>query len=170
MKYLQIALGAALAIGMSAVAQAEPPAPPKAFVTDAIKGDNSEIMLGKMAQDRGASPDVREFGRTLVTDHTQAKEQMVAVANALAITPPDEPTQEAKQAQQMLSGLSGPAFDREFAQHMVEDHKKDIAKFKAEAGARNGPVSQLAEKQLPVLEKHLEMAESLQKTGQPPRQ
>jgi putative membrane protein len=44
---------------------------------------------------------------------------------------------------------------------MVEDHQKDIAEFKKEAGSGQGPVPQLAAQTLPTLEKHLRIAQSL---------
>ena len=140
-------------------------APSRAFVTDAIKGDNSEIMLGKMAQDQGASEGVKQFGATLVTDHTEAKQQMAGVANQLGVPVPDGPTDKAQQEQQKLSNLHGAAFDHEFVSYMVKDHKQDIAKFRREARAHD-PAGLMAAQQLPVLEKHLQIAESLEKSGQ----
>jgi putative membrane protein len=44
---------------------------------------------------------------------------------------------------------------------MVEDHQKDIAEFKKEAGSGHGPAQQLATQTLPTLEKHLQIAKSL---------
>jgi putative membrane protein len=43
------------------------------FLMDAMKGDNSEIKLGLLAQSRGGSAGVRNFGGMLVHDHRQAK-------------------------------------------------------------------------------------------------
>jgi len=57
--------------------------------------------------------------------------------------------------------MSGVAFDREFVSYMVEDHRKDIADFKKEASNDKGPADRLAQKQLPTLEKHLKIAQSL---------
>jgi putative membrane protein len=71
-------------------------AAPRAFVIDAIKADNSEIMLGQMAKQQASSRNVRDFGQTLVTDHTQAKQQMSSVANELDVTLPTGPTDEAQ--------------------------------------------------------------------------
>jgi len=137
----------------------------RAFVTNAIKGDNSEIMLGQMATQQGSSQGVKDFGQTLVTDHTQAKQQMTSVADQIGVTPPNGPADEAKQEQQKLQGMQGPAFDREFVRYMVKDHKKDIAKFRREAHSDHGPAAKMAAQQLPVLEKHLRIAESLEERG-----
>jgi putative membrane protein len=136
-------------------------ASPSDFVSDAIKGDNSEIMLGRYAAEHGASTGTKEFGRTLVADHAKAKRQMSSVARTVGTTPPSGATMEADAERVKLIALSGKDFDREFAQYMVKDHESDIAKFKEEAAAKDGAVSAMAAKQLPTLEKHLEMAKSL---------
>ncbi len=139
--------------------------PPKAFLTDAIRGDNSEIMLGQMAERQGASQGTKDFGKTLVADHTQARQQVSFVAQSLDLTPTDQPTRAAQRERRKLSKLSGRAFDREFALYMIRDHKAGVDTFQAEARAANGPANQLASQQLPVLQRHLQMAESLERAG-----
>jgi putative membrane protein len=136
-------------------------AAPRAFVIDAIKADNSEIMLGQMAKQQASSRNVRDFGQTLVTDHTQAKQQMSSVANELDVTLPTGPTDEAQKEQRKLSALQGPAFDREFVRYMIKDHKMDIGRFRWQTRTDRGPAGRMASQQLPTLEKHLHMAQSL---------
>lgn len=133
------------------------------FIKDAIQGDNAEIKMGQLAQQNGSSQGVKDFGKTLVSDHTMAKQQAEDVAKQIGVTPPSSVSPEAQQTYDKLSKMSGASFDREFAQHMTMDHKKDIAKFRMEANMRSGPASELAAKQLPTLEKHLKMAEDLEK-------
>src|SRR5690242_10850854 len=86
----------------------------KTFVSDAIKGDNSEIMLGQLAEQHGGSQGVRALGQTLATDHAKAKDQMMKLAMSLDLAPPAEPKPEARQEYDGLAKLSGNAFDREF--------------------------------------------------------
>jgi putative membrane protein len=131
------------------------------FVTEAIKGDNSEIMLGRYAAEHAASPKIKEFGRMLVADHTKAKRQMSSLAGKVGAKAPSGATLEADAERVKLIALGGKNFDHEFAQYMIRDHESDIAKFKEEAAANDGPVSAMAKKQLPVLEKHLAMARSV---------
>lgn len=131
------------------------------FIQDAIKGDNSEVRLGEMAQRRGASPGVRDFGAMLSTDHSQARDQAASVARRMRIDPPDEMAPEAREEAEKLRGLDGRAFDREFARYMVNDHRKDIAKFEREARGGHGPARELARQTLPTLRKHLRVAERL---------
>lgn len=153
-----------LLIGGLAFAAPALAASPSDFITDAIKGDNSEIMLGKYAAEHGASGEVKQFGRTLAADHLKAKRQMASVARKVGVKPPSGATMEADAERVKLIALSGKDFDQEFARYMVKDHQSDIAKFKEEAAAKEGAVSAIAEKQLPTLEKHLDMAKSLTKS------
>jgi putative membrane protein len=137
----------------------------KQFITDAIKGDNSEMMLGQLAMQKAASPGVKSFGQTLVTDHGQAKTDAAAVAKTIGVTPPTTIMPEADAELAKLKRMSGAKFDAEFVSYMVKDHKKDISDFKEEAAKGSGAVASLASKTLPTLEKHLQIAQSLQTGG-----
>jgi putative membrane protein len=131
------------------------------FMTDAIKGDNSEIKLGQLAEAKGNSPKVRDFGKTLVVDHTKAKQDISNVASAMGVTPTDEANPEALAEYTKLSGMSGAAFDGEFTRYMIADHEKDIKDFESEAKS-NDKAKTVAEQQLPTLRKHLSIARGLE--------
>jgi putative membrane protein len=146
--------------------QAAPSADSKSFLTDAAQGDAAEIKMGQLAEKNGGSAEMKQFGKTLVTDHTKAGDQVKATAKKVGVTVAGEPNSEQKKDYDKLSKLKGADFDKEFARMSVEDHQKDIAKFQKEANAKDGPVSDLAHQQLPVLQKHLQMAQSLQSKQQ----
>ena len=62
-----------------------------------------------------------------------------------------------------LAMLSGPAFDRAFADHMVRGHEKAIEKFEnASAYLQDASLKKYADKTLPTLRKHLQLAQELQ--------
>jgi putative membrane protein len=151
----------ALAITAPLAAHAQDP---QEFLRKAIKGDNSEIMLGHMAENRGADPAVRHFGHTLVEDHTMARDQAMHVASRMGVSPPDGPAREAMMERDRLSGMHGRQFDREFVHYMIDDHQKDIGDFR-DAAQMRGPASRMAREQLPTLRKHLEMARSIAQGG-----
>ena len=134
----------------------------KEFVSDAIKGDNSEIAVGQLALNNAGSEAARSLAQTLIDDHLQNRTQAEAVASSLGVTPPSQPTAEAEQEMAKLSKLKGAEFDRAFARYMVKDYEKDIAMFKSQAGNSPSPAQQLASQSLPVLEKHLAMAKQLE--------
>lgn len=159
-RLLLVALaGFALTSGAAGAAESQSS---QKFLSNAIQGDISEVKLGQLAQENGGSNGVRDFGKTLVTDHTKAQAEAKKTASSAGVTPPEQPTSEAQQEYDKLKSTKGADFDREFVQYMVQDHKKDIADFRKEAQAKDGAASSLAKQQLPVLEKHLQIAESLQ--------
>ena len=57
----------------------------------------------------------------------------------------------------------GAKFDKEFAAHMVADHKKDIKEYE-KAAKKQDAVGNYAKETLPTLRKHLETAQSLNGT------
>jgi putative membrane protein len=157
-----IAVVSAAAFGLTAgVAHADPP---DAFVKDAIQGNVAEVKMGELAQRNGGSNDVKSFGRTLVADHTKARDQSMSLAKSLKMSPPTEPSAEARDTYDKLAKLKGAAFDKEFAHHMVMDHQKDIAMYEDESKEKGSPaVSKYATDTLPTLRKHLQIAQSLDK-------
>ena len=131
---------------------------PRQFLEDALKGDNSEIMLGRMAAQRARDPQVREFGRTLVRDHRHARDEVILVGRRFGLWANRAVTDEARDFRDRLDHARGREFDREFVHYMVDDHRKDIDRFRDEAREQRGPVGKLAERQLPTLQKHLDIA------------
>jgi putative membrane protein len=154
-------IGAAIVLlGSIAIASAADKASQK-FITDAIQGNLAEVQVGKLAQQKGQSDAVRSFGQMLVSDHSEANQKATQVAKELGVTPPGEPNAKQKAAYDKLSKLPGDAFDREFKKEMVADHKKDIKEFE-KAAKKSDPAGQFAQQTLPVLQKHLQTAESLE--------
>jgi putative membrane protein len=140
------------------------------FIKDAIEGNLAEVKMGQLAQQNGASQGVKDFGQMLVTDHGQANTKAQSVAQSLNVTPPTEPNAKQKKDYDKMSKLNGAAFDKAFAQHMVMDHKKDIAAFQKETKSKNQTAAAFAKETLPTLQKHLQTAQSLQKGATPAKQ
>src|SRR5947209_2384630 len=139
------------------------------FIKEAIEGNLAEVQMGQLAQQNGASQGVKDFGQMLVTDHGQANTKAQSVASALNVTPPTEPNAKQKKDYDKMSKLNGAAFDKAFAQHMVADHKKDIAEFQKETKSKNQTLAAFASDTLPTLQKHLKSAQALQKSAKSAR-
>ncbi len=152
--------GAACAAMIMAASSAAPAdaATARQFLENAIRGDDSEMMLGRIGERKADSPSVREFARTLYEDHSKAKAQVSTVAERLGKQIPEKLLPEALEERSRLSALSGEEFDREFVRYMVKDHRHDIAEFRKEIAKGDGAASRLAREQLPTLQKHLDMA------------
>ena len=133
------------------------------FLDDAIRGNLAEVKMGELAQKRGSSEEVREFGKTLVTDHNAGFQKSSSLAQKLGVIAPTEPSAEASKDYDALAKLSGSEFDRQFASHMVEDHEKDLVAYREEAKNGSEPqVAMYAEQTLPTLQKHLDAARSIE--------
>jgi putative membrane protein len=157
---------AAMAVALvsaSGMAQGRSPDPAKAsraFVNEVIQGDLAEIQMGKLAQEKGASEKVKQFGRRLASDHGANLEKARPLAASMGMRLPTTPNAKQKAMYYKLSSLSGPDFDRRFARKMVQDHEKDIRAFQRES-SRSGPVANFAKRTLPTLQEHLKIARSL---------
>jgi putative membrane protein len=134
------------------------------FLTKAIEGNLAEIAMGKLAQEKAQSQELKDYGAMLVKDHTDANTKALDLAKQMNVTAPTQPSKKHLQEHERLSKLSGAQFDRAFAQHMVMDHKEDIAEFTKQSKMKAGdPTVTFASETLPVLQKHLQTAESLEK-------
>jgi putative membrane protein len=130
------------------------------FLKEAIEGNLAEIQMGQLAEKNGKSEGVRSFGQMLQKDHSGANQKATAAANQMGMSPPTEPNSKQKAMYEKMSKLSGDNFDREFAKHIVADHKKDIKEYEKEA-KKNDAAGAYAKEALPTLHKHLETAQSL---------
>jgi putative membrane protein len=102
----------------------------------------------------------------MAADHAKANEELKAIASSKGITLPDEPDRKHKQEYAKLEKLSaGSRFDEEYvARPGVIDHKDAVALFKkGSKDVQDADIKAFAEKTLPVIEHHYEMAQKLNK-------
>ena len=80
---LAVALAGSLA-ATGALAQTKPvDKASQKFISSAIGGDIAEVDFGKLAQEKGQSDAVRQYGAMLVKDHGDHKAKVEQVANEL---------------------------------------------------------------------------------------
>lgn len=146
---------------MKAGAGASIPAADKSFVEKAAVGGLAEVQMGKMAQQKGSSDQVKQFGSRMVEDHSKANDELKQVASSKGITLPTDLDAKHKSKMEKMQKLSGAQFDRAYMDDMVSDHKQDVADFKKEANSgKDSDIKAFAAKTLPTLEDHLKMAQS----------
>jgi putative membrane protein len=143
------------------VATAALAAPPALFLKNAAQGDQSEVTLGNLAAQRGASQGVRDYGRRLASDHGAHLGQVQALAGRMHVRIPGGMKPDARAAYRQLQTLRGGAFDRMFVQHMITDHRKDIGDYQMQARTGDRETAALARATLPTLREHLRIAQSL---------
>jgi len=134
----------------------------KTFVKKAAEGGIAEVELGKLATEKAATPEVRQFGQRMIDDHSKANDQLKQVAENQGIPLPTQPSAAEKAEKEKLSKLSGPQFDKAYMSAMLKDHKEDIAEFRHESrSGKDAAVKDFAQQTLPTLESHLKDAESI---------
>jgi putative membrane protein len=133
------------------------------FVNFAAQTDMVEANLGQLAQTAASGQEVKDFGQTLNTDHTQDYGQLITAAQQASLTVPNAIDAEHNKAMiDPFQKLTGAAFDRKFAHEMVAGHEKAIAVYKKEAqDAQNPSIKAYAAAALPTLQKHLDAAKAL---------
>jgi putative membrane protein len=132
------------------------------FVDHAASGGMAEVQTAQLAQQRSSSPQVKQFANRMITDHTQANNELQQIAQQESIQLPTKLNTKDESEYRKLSGLNGSAFDEAYAHGAVTDHQQDIALFRKEAQSGQDPtLKSYAQKTLPVLEQHLQLAQSL---------
>jgi putative membrane protein len=127
----------------------------KSFMKEAAKGGMMEVDMGKMAQQKGKSADVKKFGSTMVADHTKANNELMGIAKKKGVDL-------SKEKGKMMK-LNDATFDKEYINAMVKDHEEDLAAFQKEAkNGSDADVKAFASKTSAVIKKHLDMAKAAQ--------
>ena len=133
------------------------------FVQEAIRGNLAEIQMGELAKERAQSKDVRDYGRMLVDDHSKANQNAIAAAKSMNIAAPTEPSEQQKKEHDAIANMSGSQFDSLFMSHMIQDHRHDIAQYKAQAqSGRSSKATDYAKSTLPTLNSHFSKAQAVQ--------
>ena len=162
-----IALAAAPAFAKGQKAHKNAGAKPmtdQTFVTKAAAGGIAEVELGKLAQEKGTSDQVKSFAQRMVTDHSKANDELKTLAQNKNITLPTDIDPHDKALRDRLSKLSGPAFDHAYMQAMLTDHRKVVNEFRHESQIGKDPdIKAFASKTLPTIEEHLKLAQDTTK-------
>ena len=132
------------------------------FMEKAATSGMLEVRLGKLAQEKASSQEVKDFGEQMVTDHSQANDKLKSLAQDKGVTLPDSLTSKQQQDVEKLTQLSGEEFDKEYMDMMLKDHKKDIKTFdKASKNVPDPAVQDFASQTLPTLKDHRQKAEEI---------
>jgi len=138
-----------------------------ALLDEANAADSSE---GAIAVTKGTSAAVRNFGKLMVSDHHKLRVQGEVLAKKMKITstpPADDniPPDAQKEMDNLNSTAKGKDFDKAYIDGQVDDHMKVLQlAVKAMGQAQSTELKNLIQKATPVVQSHLDKAESIQKT------
>lgn len=156
-----LSLIAAAALSLAASHALAQPVDDHSFIQKAVAIDTAEIQMGDLFQKQGASSAVRSYGAMLVHDHTDGRRKAEAAAHRMGVDAPEQADPQVAAQLTQLQTLAGAAFDRQARKIAIDDHRQAIGLFQQEATNGHGPAAAHANATLPVLRKHLRMAEAL---------
>ncbi|MFY9808124.1 MAG: DUF4142 domain-containing protein [Pseudonocardiaceae bacterium] len=161
---------AVLATGGAGVAAAQPPNQPsqqdQTFITQNAQTDLAEVMTGKLAAQRGTTPQIRQAAQTIMSDHQEVLSRLQGVAQNAKVTLPSTPDAMQQQEAQQLQGASGASFDQMWVQDEIKGHQQSISHTQQEIRSGSDPqVVDFAKSYLPVAQKHLQMVQHLSGTS-----
>jgi putative membrane protein len=161
-------LGCVLVLSLPVLAQTKTSPADRAFMQVAARANMTEAHIGQMAETQASASQVKDFGQTLIHDHTDAYTQLTALAAKTGESIPKGINVRKIPTVEQLMKLKGKRFDHQFVQAEIRDHEKAIADFKREAQHGQDPdVKAFASKMIPVLEGHLRQAKALVKPVEP---
>jgi putative membrane protein len=145
---------------LAAEAESTPPNLPT-FVSKASQAGLTEIEVGKLALEKSKDPAIRGFAQKMVDDHSKANAELADLATAKGVTPPKKLDAEHQAMVNSFKNVPAGDFDRQYSQHMNMDHTKAIALFESASQAEDPQIAEFAQKTLPTLKVHKQLAEKL---------
>jgi putative membrane protein len=128
------------------------------FVEKALGVNQLELRLGQLAAGRGAAPDVKAMGRTMVQKHTELGQQLVALSTEPS--PSVELTGEQQSTFERVASQSGGTFDAVFKQTVDAGHVKELAMYRDEVSHATSPqLRELAERRVTKLQETVAQAD-----------
>lgn len=132
------------------------------FITKATQGGMFEVSIGREIAAKGANPEVRAFGNHLVTDHGRMNDELSKLASSKGVSAPTQIDKDHQEKVDDIAKLTGAKLDKKFSSEMVDDHENDLNEFKkASADLKDPDLRAYAQKTIPTLEHHLQMAKDL---------
>ena len=134
-----------------------------------VTANQVDIDAGKLAESQASSPEVKAFGKQMVTDHTGVNKQATELVTRLKVKPEDNPTSKSlasggNENVKHLQQLKGAAFDKAYVDHEVAYHQQvlDAVDKTLIPSAQNADLKALLVKVRPAFVAHLEHAKHLQ--------
>jgi putative membrane protein len=141
------------------------------YLAQAGSSDMFEIQSGQLAQQMSQNPGVQQFAAMIIRDHTNSTQMLMSAAAAAHVptAPPTLLPPQQAMLDQLRAAGSGYAFDQAFQQIQIQAHQQALMLH--QNYAQNGDVAALrntAAQIVPVVQQHLQMAQSLQLMAPPP--
>ena len=130
--------------------------PDAAFYKKAAEGGIAEVEAGKLAQSKGDSQKVKDFGAMMVKDHSAANAKLEDLAATKGVTLPNTSSVRQMATKAKLEVLTGDTFDKAYIKAQVRAHQSTATLFRKEIASGQDPDAQsFAKATLPTVRSHL---------------
>ncbi len=99
------------------------------FLVAAVEFDYEQIMIGKLAQQRASSTDVKDLAKMLEESHRTSRSELGSMGILKSIAVPSVPTKAAHLAYDKLNEVSIEDFDAAYLNRVVASHNDAIMLF-----------------------------------------
>ena len=142
--------------GNASVAKAD-----RDFMLKAAGAGMYEVEVSRLAIERALNADVRAFAEKMVSEHTDANQELAALARARGVELPQKMPADKRKVIDRLKKSNN--FDKDYVNTVgLEDHKADIALFdKAHTQGSDEKLKTWTGEKLPILKTHLTYAQEL---------
>jgi len=179
MRKLAIVLGGVVLAACSTNAPPPPAAPADinnvllapGFLAHAGSANQYEIQASQLALQASANPGVRNLANVIIADHNAMGQQVAAAAASAGLAPPPPTLLPAEQSMldQLRASGTGPSFDMTYQQQQISAHQQAIQMMQNYAASGDVPALRtVASGAIPVMQKHLAMAQQIVATAPPP--
>lgn len=153
------ARGAKRAAGHVELARAD-----RNFFEKAAKSSHKEVAVSQAVLSKLTAPGAREFAEMMVRDHTAANEELLALAQRKGADLSD--LQESRDQERLTRRWqdNNKNLDEDYLKEMVKDHEDSVELFEKAAKSEDPEIAAFAQKTLPKLQHHLEMAKTHHKS------
>jgi putative membrane protein len=132
----------------------------KLFVRQATLGGRAEVDLGKLAQSRGRSQQVKQFGEHMAADHSKANDKLLRIGKSANAELPKGLAPDDAAFRSELEGAEGTAFDQRYLVKQIADHQKTVNLLLWEiSNGQNQELRSYAGEMLPNVLDHLRQAQ-----------
>lgn len=134
----------------------------QSFVRNTIENSDDQVRLSQLAQEKSASPDIKQYSQQMVKVHGELESQLKPAASQLGVHEPKGPSKKEKKEMARLQGLSGQDFDAAYLEDMDHAQRESLKQFNEEAKNSGNPgLKQAAGQDAPVLTQNHQVLEKI---------
>jgi len=160
-------LGTMLAVGLTAAAlpafgQKDDKIADKDFVAKVASAGQFEVKSSQLALQKSTNTDLKMFAQQMVNDHTKASQDLTTLASRKGWAMPTAMDAEHTEMLNRLGKLQSYDFDKAYGDIQVKEHEKAVTMFgQAAKDVQDADLKAWANKTLPTLREHLQMAQRI---------